>query len=95
MMWKVVQVGSRGTEKLLAWMFPNSNGLGKLSDYEVKVSDIERALNDGIGEIPIPEYLKTRHPDRSSIERRGLDEEDDEIYQCLQEVLQNSTIIDF
>jgi endonuclease G, mitochondrial len=55
-MWKVMYAG----EEVIAYMFPNNNGLSnRLKDYIVSVKEIEDAVNDGLGPIPVPERLKS------------------------------------
>ncbi|ETV69209.1 hypothetical protein H257_15037 [Aphanomyces astaci] len=57
--WKVVVATDSGTDKVIAWWFPNRPNLGPLDKYLVTVHDIEAQVNDNIGSIPIPEALKS------------------------------------
>ncbi|KDO23273.1 DNA/RNA non-specific endonuclease [Saprolegnia parasitica CBS 223.65] len=58
--WKVVLTTDpkTGSDKIIAWFFPNEENLGKLDKYLVSVASIEARLNDGLGPIPVPEGLK-------------------------------------
>ncbi|EQC31966.1 DNA/RNA non-specific endonuclease [Saprolegnia diclina VS20] len=57
--WKVVlTTDSNGADKIIAWYFPNKEGLGKLDEYLVSVNFIESKLNDDLGPIPVPDALK-------------------------------------
>lgn len=67
-MWKVLTFGNT----VLAWYFPNENGLSsKLDDYRVSVEYIESQLNDGLGPIPIPLELKKMVASRRLIRRNN------------------------
>jgi endonuclease G, mitochondrial len=55
-MWKVLFTG----RDIIAYLFPNANGLGQLDDYIVSVDEIEDMLNDGLGPIKVPKRFKSK-----------------------------------
>ncbi|KAF0687832.1 hypothetical protein As57867_020409, partial [Aphanomyces stellatus] len=59
--WKVVLTKDEksGNVKIISWLFPNTDDLGKLDEYLVSVSEIEAQLTDNNGPIPVPEAMKT------------------------------------
>lgn len=74
-MWKVLLTDSN---KVISWIFPNNNDVGDLDSYLVSVELIESQLIDGIGAIPIYDWLKNQTETKSwACPKRLADSVDD------------------
>jgi endonuclease G len=61
--WKVLlTTNDRGQDEVISWIFPNQEGLRNVDSFLVSVRDIEARLNDGLGPIPVPSFLKSARP---------------------------------
>ena len=65
--WKVLWSGN----DVIAYYIPNTNRLKSISHFIVSVKYIEERLNDGLGNIKVPDHLKDRIASKTWTCRHG------------------------